>query len=198
MKKVVLASLLVCATVAALPSASFAQAAPAPTAPAAGAAPACPPMADAEYKAYTDAVGPPPKAPGLEAYLTAFPQSCVKESILEMLMAVYSNSSDVTKTLDVADRILKVNPNNLRALYGEALLRKASSDSITDPAGKQQALDSAADYAQKALAALQGAKPASMSDVDFKTMQTTATPSLYGVIGYAALNKKDSATAIDA
>jgi hypothetical protein len=37
-----------------------------------------------------------------------------------------------------------------------------------------------------------------MSDADFKALQTNAIPSLYGVIGFAALNKKDSATAIDA
>ena len=35
-----------------------------------------------------------------------------------------------------------------------------------------------------------------MSDADFKSLQTNAIPSLYGVIGFAALNKKDSATAL--
>ena len=64
---------------------------------------------------------------------------------------------------------------------------------MTDATAKQAALDKAADFAQKGLAAT---KPKDMSDADFKTLQTNANPIFYSAIGTAALNKKDTATAI--
>jgi tetratricopeptide (TPR) repeat protein len=198
MKKVVLASLLVCATAAFLPSALFAQAAPAPAAPAAGGAPACPPMPDAEYKAYTDAMNqsaPAAKAAAVEAYLTAFPQSCVKLPTLVILMQTYAAANDGPKTIDAAGRVLQLDPANLRALTFEVYFRNAAAMALTDAAAKQSALDEAASYAQKGLAA---AKPADISADDFKKLQDAAFPVFYSVIGYDALLKKDSATAIDA
>src|ERR1035437_633345 len=182
MKKVVLASLLACAVIASnLPSTSYAQAAPAaaaqPTAAAQpAAAAACPPMADTEYKPYTDAMSqtaPQAKAAAIEAYLAAFPQSCVKLPTLETLMLTYYQLNDPTKTIDAADRVLQLNPTDLPALTLEALFRKGIADAITDPAAKQTGLDAAASYAQKELTAH---KPAAMSDADFKKIQDAAFP----------------------
>jgi tetratricopeptide (TPR) repeat protein len=118
----------------------------------------------------------------------------VKESVLETLLALYS-TFDAAKTLDAADRLLQVNPNNIKALYAEALIRKSQAGAIADPTAKQAALDSAASYAQKGLAA---PKPACMSAADFNTLKAAEYPSFYNVIGYAALIKKDSPAAIDA
>jgi hypothetical protein len=97
--------------------------------------------------------------------------------------------------MDTADKILQLDPNNLQALYAEALLRKQSADSLTDPAAKQAALDAAAAAAQKGLNA---PKPAGMADADYEKLKAVATPAFYGAIGAAALNKKDASTAIDA
>jgi hypothetical protein len=155
-------------------------------------------MADAEYKAYTDAnsqTQPQAKAAAIEAYLTAFPNSCVKAQMLQVLMATYSQIPDMAKTLDTADKILQLDPNNLQALYAEALLRKQGADSQTDPAAKQAALDAAAAAAQKGLNA---PKPAGMADADYEKLKSVAMPAFYGAIGAAALNKKDASTAIDA
>ena len=203
MKKVVLASLLACAVIASnLPSTSYAQAAPAAQPAAAAAQPAaaaaCPPMADTEYKPYTDAMSqtaPQAKAAAIEAYLAAFPQSCVKLPTLETLMLTYYQLNDPTKTIDAADRVLQLNPTDLPALTLEALFRKGIADAITDPAAKQTGLDAAASYAQKGLTA---PKPAAMSDADFKKIQDAAFPTFYSVIGFASLNKKDTTAAIDA
>jgi hypothetical protein len=152
-------------------------------------------MSPAEYNAYNSAItqtDPKAKAAGLEAYLTAYPQSAVKAATLEQLMLAYS-AFDAAKTLDAADRLLQVDPNNLRALTFETYFRLTSADSITDPTAKQAALDKAADYAQKGLAAT---KPADMSATDFTTLQTQAKPVFYRAIATAALNKKDAATAV--
>ena len=109
-------------------------------------------------------------------------------------MLAYS-SFDPAKTLDAADRLLQVDPNNLRALTFEVYFRQQAGDQMTDPAAKQAALDKAAEYAQKGLTVT---KPEEMSDADFNTLKTAATPVFYRAIAAAALGKKDAATAIDA
>jgi hypothetical protein len=152
-------------------------------------------MNPAEYNAYNSAItqtDPKAKAAALEAYLTAYPQSSVKAAVLEQLMLAYSGF-DPAKTLDAADRLLQVDPNNLRALTFETYFRLTAADSITDPTAKQAALDKAAEYAQKGLAAI---KPAEMSASDFATLQSQAKPVFYRAIATAALNKKDAATAV--
>ena len=153
-------------------------------------------LSPAEYKAYNDAISqttPQTKAPAIEAYLTAYPQSPVKASVLEQLMLAYA-AFDPAKTLDAADRLLQVDPNNLRALTFEVYFRKQQADQTTDPTAKQTALDSAASFAQKGLAVT--TKPADMSDADFAKVKDAATPVFDSAIGAAALNKKDTATAI--
>ena len=152
-------------------------------------------MSAAEYNAYNSAItqtDPKAKAAALEGYLTAYPQSAVKAAVLEQLMLAYS-AFDPVKSLDAADRLLQVDPNNLRALTFETYFRLSGADSITDPTAKQAALDKAADYAQKGLAAT---KPAEMADADFTALQGQAKPVFYRAIATAALNKKDAATAV--
>ena len=201
MKKVVLATFLACAVASSLPSAfaqdasSGAQAAPA--APAATDPCAAPPMAAAEYAVYNNAMTQTDlkaQAAALEQYLTQFPQSAVKANTLERIMALYAQT-DGTKAGPAADRVLQVDPNDITALYLETLIHKGQADAIKDATAQQAELDTAAGYAQKALAAT---KPACMTDADFNTKKTTFYPTFYSVIGYAAFNKKDSATAIDA
>jgi hypothetical protein len=154
-------------------------------------------MSPAEYNAYNSAIAqttPQAKASALEAYLVAYPQSAVKGAVLEQLMGAYSQIPDAAKTLDAADRLLQVDPNNLRAYVLEVYFRRTQAEQTTDAAAKQGGLDKAADYAQKGLAAT---KPADMSADDFSKLKAGAYPVFYSAIGIAALNKKDAATAID-
>jgi len=192
MKKVVLASLLACTVLSLGLSTAFAQT---PVQLGSQAAPVQ--MPDAEYTVYNNAMNqsnPQAKASAIEAYLAAYPNSSVKQDTLVTLMTGYSQF-DPAKTLDAADRVLQLDPANLRALTFEAYLRKQNADSLTDPAAKQAALDSAAGFAQKGLAA---PKPASIADADFKALQSAAFPVFYSIIGFAAFNKNDNAAAIDA
>jgi hypothetical protein len=141
---------------------------------------------------------PAAKAAGIEKYLTDFPTSAcpaIRVSTLVYLLATYAQLNDAGKILDAADRVLKVDPTNIQALTYEAYLRKQAADAITDPAAKQAALDVAAGYAQKGLAAT---KPDSMTAADFKKAQDSAYPIFYSIIGFDAFNKNDNATAIDA
>src|SRR5579875_4054851 len=63
----------------------------------------------AEYNAYTNAVGqssPAAKAAAIEQFLQQYPNSVVKEEMLEQLMAAYQQTGDANKTLDAAKRLL--------------------------------------------------------------------------------------------
>jgi hypothetical protein len=195
MKKVVVASLLAVAGMACVVSTAVAQTqvnlGSNQQQPASGGVQ----MSPAEYNAYNSAItqtDPKAKAAALEAYLTAYPQSAVKGATLEQLMLAYS-AFDPAKTLDAADRLLQVDPNNLRALTFETYFRLTGADAITDPTAKQAALDKAADYGQKGLAVT---KPAETSAADFAALQGQAKPVFYRAIAMAALNKKDGATAV--
>jgi hypothetical protein len=154
-------------------------------------------MSPAEYNAYNSAIGqtdPKAKAAALEAYLTAYPQSSVKAAVLEQLMGAYSSVPDAAKTLDAADRLLQVDPNDLRAYLLEVYFRRTAAEQTTVAADKQAGLDKAAEYAQKGLAAT---KSKDLSDDDFAKLKAGTYPIFYSAIGFAALNKKDTAIAID-
>lgn len=154
-------------------------------------------MSPAEFNAYNSAIAqtdPKAKAAALEAYLTAYPQSAVKASVLEQLMGAYSSVPDPAKTLDAADRLLQVDPNNLRAYLLEVFYRRGPAEQTADATAKQSGLDKAAEYAQKGLAAT---KSKDLSDADFEKLKQATYPIFYSAIAFAALNKKDTATAID-
>src|SRR5271154_5854807 len=194
MNKAVVASLLMVASLAPqISKNAFGQTQP--DAAASGAQAGQVQMSAAEYAAYNSAIGqttPQTKAPALESYLTAYPQSAVKASVLQMLMQTYS-SFDPTKAIDAADRLLQLQPNNVGAITVEVYFRKPSADQLSDPTAKQAALDPAAQFAQKGLAAT---KPADMAQADFDKAKTAGTPYYYSAIATAALNKKETATAI--
>ncbi len=193
MNKVVLASLLAFATstLAALPSA-YGQA---PSGAQAGAADSQGSITikdPAEYNAYTNAVGqssPAAKAQAIEAFLQQYPNSVVKVSLLEQLIATYNQQNDTPKTLDAARRLLAVQPDNLRALTYIVYVEKQQAN------GDQAKLDDAAQLAQKGLGAQ---KPADMSDADYQKLKATAQPIFQGAIAADDVAKKDYKGAIDA
>jgi hypothetical protein len=193
MKKVVLASLLAFASAAPMTHFAIAQAASGQAAPSGGVQ-----LSTEEYAAYnncTTQTAPAAKAAACETYLKTYPQSVVKADVLQQLLFAYGTAQDNVKALDAADRLLQVDPNNFRAFVYEVTLRVGAAGALTDPAAKQAALDAAAGYAQKGLAA---AKAKDMSDADFATLKAAGYPIFYSAIGTAALNKKDSAAAIAA
>ncbi len=192
MKKVVLASLL--SATALIPFAikpAFGQAAPAGNA--AGVQ-----MSQEEYAKYNAAVTattPQAKAQGFEDYLKAYPNSAVKSDVLNQLLYAYNQTGDEAKTLDAADRLLAIDPNNLRALTLEVYYRRADADKLTDAAAKQAALDKVATYANTGLNAT---KPKDMSDADFNALKNAAQPTFESAIADDDIAKKDNADAIKA
>ena len=151
----------------------------------------------AEYNSYVNAVGqgnPAQKAQTLEAFLQTYPNSVMKEEALEQLMSAYQQAGDAQKTIDTANRILQVNPNNIRALALLAYNYRAAA-SQGGPQ-MQQNLDKAKEYGEKGLQAVHNmAKPEGMSDADFTKFHNETSAIFEGAVGFAALQQKDFATA---
>ncbi len=188
MKKVVLVSLL--ALAGAVPSAflAFAQQ------PAAGGIQ----MSQDEYAAYNNAntqTTAAAKAAAFEAYLKAYPNSAVKQDVLNQILFADSQTGDQAATLNAADRLLAIDPNNVRALVFEVYYRRADADKLTDPVAKQAALDKVAAFA---LQGLNATKPKDMADADFAKLKASADPTFESALADSFLAKKDNASAIAA
>lgn len=150
----------------------------------------------AEYNAYVGAVqqqDPNAKISGLEAFLTQYPNSVMKEDALEVLMGAYQQTNNQAKMLDTAQRVLQANPNNLRALALLTYVKRAQAEAGQNP---QQNLADAAQYGNKGVEALKTAtKPDGMSDADFEKLKVQVGVIFNGAAGIAALQNKDYATA---
>src|SRR5713101_1165602 len=178
MKKNFLAMLLVAAVTA------VAQTAPAPAQPAPQQNPSPTPAPQkkeikdpAEYNAYVGAVqqsDAAAKVSGLEAFLTQYPNSVMKEDALELLMGGYQATGNQAMTLDTSQKVLQANPCNLRAL---ALLAFTKQAMAVAGQKSQQNNAQAGQDGEKGLQCLQTAdKPDRTSDADFQKQkpQTTA------------------------
>jgi hypothetical protein len=174
---------------------------PAPAgAPAQGAAAQGPVIKDpAEYNAYVGAYqqqDPNAKISGLEAFITQYPNSVVKKDALEMLMGAYQQTQNAAKTGETADRLLQVDPNNMRALALMAYTARVNYQNNQDPAKASQLAQPMKQYGEKGLAALPNyTKPEGVSDADFEKLKTQMSSIFNAAVGFAALNDKDFTSA---
>ena len=150
----------------------------------------------AEYNAYVGAVqqqDPAAKISGLEAFLTQYPNSVMKEDALEILMGTYQQKGDTAKMADTAQRLLQANPNNVRALALLAYTKRVMAQSGQNPGPN---LADAKQYGEKGMAALQNfPKPDGMTDADYNNLKTQMGGIFGAAVGVAALQGKDYATA---
>jgi tetratricopeptide (TPR) repeat protein len=142
----------------------------------------------AEYNAYVGAVqqaDAAAKISGIEAFLAQYPNSVMKEDALELLMTTYQGAGNQAKVIEAANRLLVVNPNNVRALVLLAYNER----------GAQKWAD-AKQHAERGLQALPNmAKPDGVSDADFEKQKTQMGGLLNSVAGFSALQLKDNAAA---
>jgi len=154
----------------------------------------------AEYNAYVGAVQQQAKDPaatisGLEAFITQYPNSVMKNQALEILMGLYQQTGNQQKTIDTATKLVQADPNNVRALTLLAYFdRMGAQGGATNAA---QLLADAQKYAQEGLDALpKFTKPEGTSDADFQKMKDQMTGIFDSALGLAALQAKDYPTAI--
>ena len=138
----------------------------------------------AEYNAYVGAVqqqDPAAKISGLEAFLTQYPESVMKEDALDLLMATYQQANNQAKVVETANKILAANPDNVKALVLLAYY---------DRAGQKWA--DAKQHAERGLQALpKWTKPEGVADADFQKQKTQFSGLLSSVAGLSALQLKD-------
>jgi len=150
----------------------------------------------AEYNAYISALkqqDASAKISGLEAFLTQYPNSVMKEDALELLMGTYQQAGNQAKVADTIQRLLQANPNNLRGLALITYLKRATAEAGTNP---QQNLAEAAQYGTRGVEALKtAAKPEGMSDADFDKLKKQTSSIFNGAVGINALQTKDYPTA---
>lgn len=158
------------------------------------AVPALPPQKaiqdPAEYRAYTatfDIQDAAQKATALEAFVSQYPNSVVKIDALEQALASWEEASNQARIEELATNILKVAPDNLRALATLAYMRRSQ----TKPAEARQ-------YGLKGLDALaKWQKPEDMQDDAFETTRKQMTTIFAGACGFGALQAKQYAAARD-
>lgn len=173
-----------------------------------------------EYNAYQNAVAQSDlkaRAAALEGFLTAYPRTVIRNSVLGQLEDLYRSLSDQamsaaqeaktqdaqakaihdsndfrSKELDAATRLLAADPNNLKALLLSVMIEKAQGASGKTPDTKM--LADAADKAQKGLKA---PKPADISAADWRKQTDDAYPIFHSAIGLDATVNKHFDAAID-
>jgi hypothetical protein len=140
----------------------------------------------AEFNAYNNAIGQTDaksKAQTLESFLQNYPQSVVKNAVLDTLIDTYYSLQDADKTLGAATRLLQADPGNMKAILYSVIVKKLQCNrSINQKTGLSsdpQTCDDAASLAKKGLAA---PKPAGTSADDWKKMTGGTYPVFHSAI----------------
>jgi hypothetical protein len=146
----------------------------------------------AEYNAYVSAVqqtDPNAKISGLEAFLTQYPNSVMKNQALEQLMGAYQATNNAKKTMDAATRLVAADTCNVRGLallsYFDRVLAQGA-----DP-NAQQLLVDGKKYGQQGLDCLP-----KVTDQELVKVKAQMEAIFHSSIGIADLQAKDYAGAI--
>jgi hypothetical protein len=193
MKKYLIVSMLVVAAVSAQAQAPAGQQQPAPGASAPAQQQKKVIQDPNEYNAYVAAVNatdPAQKAQLMESYLQTYPNSVMKEDGLELLLKTYQQLNNTAQIKATADRLLKVDPNNLTALALLSYLDRAQAQAGgTDSA---TLLQEAGQLGSRGLKILQTAtKPEGYTDEQWNTMKSSFRVIFLGSVGHAALQAKN-------
>jgi tetratricopeptide (TPR) repeat protein len=148
----------------------------------------------AEYNAYIAALNmkdPAEKAEAMVAFNGKYPDSLMHIDAMEQAMAAYQQAGNVAKVEEMAGEILKIAPENVRALAIVTYLGRARATG-----GDKEALAAVGDSAEHGLKALKTWKsPEGTSAEDYKKLRDQMAEIFNGAAGFAALQKGDYAAA---
>jgi hypothetical protein len=169
-----------------------------PTGQAAQSTPAAAPVIKdpAEYNAYVGAVDPAKDAnariSGLEAFVTQYPNSVMKNQALEILMGTYQQAGNAKKTMETATKLVTADTCNVRGLALLAYFDRVMAQG-GDPNAKQLLVDGKK-YGQQGLDCLPKAtKPEGTTPDDFKKQTDQMNAIFHAALGIAELQDKDYA-----
>lgn len=151
----------------------------------------------AEYNAYMTALtmtDQAQKGAAMEAFAKQYPQSVVLVDSLEQAMAAYQKAQNQAKVLEMARRILQLNPNHIRALAIVVAIDRGLATG-----GDQNALKEGCADAQTGLQQLPSwQKPPEASEAEFEQMRNQMSGIFNGDTGFCALQAKNFPAARDA
>ena len=146
----------------------------------------------AEYNAYITALNttdPAAKGAAMEAFVAQYPNSIVKIDALEQAMGAYQQAGNQQKVQQIANTILQIEPNNVRALAIVVFLERGQ---IKDAASGAKARASA----ERGLQELPNwKKPDGVNDADYEKMRNQMTAIFAGTAAFGALQQQDYAAA---
>ncbi|UWZ83209.1 hypothetical protein [Occallatibacter riparius] len=147
----------------------------------------------AEYNAFqmfSSQNDPKQKVAAGESFLKQYPQSQVKNLVLDQMIDASQAAQDQASVVKYAGELLQVDPNNLKAILYSVVIKKQQCSAAN---GSDQATcDDAAAMAQKGLA-LQ--KPAAMAQPEWDKLTHAAFPIFHSAIALDDTVKKDSKAA---
>ena len=145
----------------------------------------------AEYNAYVAAIQQKDnnaKISGLEAFLTQYPNSIMKNQGLEILMGSYQAANNVKKTMETATKLVTADPCNVRGLTLLAFFDRALAQN-GDP-NAAQLLTDGKKYGQQGLDCLP-----KVTDPDLLKNKDQMTGNFHAAIGMKDLQDKDNVNA---
>ena len=151
----------------------------------------------AEYNAYVGAyqqTDPAAKISGLEAFLTQYPNSVMKNQALEILMGTYQQTGNAKKTMETATKLVTADTCNVRGLALLAYFDRVMAQG-GDPNAKQLLVDGKK-YGQQGLDCMpKFTKPDGTSDADFQKQKDQMNAIFHAAKGIDELQDKDDASA---
>lgn len=153
----------------------------------------------AEYNAYVAALGEQDKAKKIQlidAFLTKYPKTVVKEQALEVKLQTQQQSGQMGA--DTAKDILQVNPNNTTAMLVLSFAFMQTPLQEADPQFQQKLTDAeaTAKHGIESVGAMK--KPDNMSDADFQARKNAMLSTHYQALAIIGLYRKDLNAALDA
>ena len=143
------------------------------------------------YQMFSTQSDPKAKTAAGESFLKTYPQSQVKNLVLDTLIDAYAQSNDQDGVLSACSRMLQLDPNNLKAILYSVNIKKGQCQKTSDA----QTCDDGAALARKGL---QVTKPANTSDDDWKKLTHAAFTIFHSTIALDdGLSKKDWKAAQD-
>jgi len=129
-----------------------------------------------------------------DKYLAAYPESKFLKEVHELKLAAYQALNNTAKMDETANKLLEINPGNLRAILLLSYLFPRTFN-VNDPA-KDQKLEKAAENAKAGLAALDALQPPpNVTPEQFKAQKDQSAAVLHQTVGFVALEKNDIPTA---
>ena len=131
-----------------------------------------------------------------DKYLAAYPDSKQLSLIYQLRLQAYQGLNNAPKMEETANKLLEIDPNNLRALILLSYLFPRTFN--TTDADMDKKLDKAGEIAKKGLDAIDALQPpagSTLTPEQFKAQKDQSAAVLHEAAGFAALQKKDYATA---